>query len=187
MKRLDVYVVGPYTVALILSGGLYYYARQISAAPEGQLGADIWPKTILVLAMITCVWKIGHSLFSASSNRAGHPAQVDADATLIPHGDGSAHDVANVTRLTPWIGIALTAIYVFAFPWLGYPIATFLYVTAFVYFGNFRRPLVAACVALVSSIGFMFLFMRIVYVSLPIGVEPFAQVSTVLMRAMGVK
>lgn len=187
MRRLDVYVVGPYAVALILSCGLYYYARQISAAPDGQLGPGIWPKTILVLAMITCVWKIGHSVFGAWSHHAGRPAHDDADASSTPHGENDAQDGHKVTALTPWVGIGLTAVYVFAFPWIGYPIATFLYVTAFVYFGNFRRPLIAACVALVASLGFMFLFMRIVYVSLPIGVEPFAQISTLLMRAMGVK
>ena len=62
-----------------------------------------------------------------------------------------------------------------------------LFVAAFVYTGNFRRPFIAACVGVAASTGFMFLFMRVVYVSLPIGIEPFASVSTTLMRLMGVK
>ena len=104
----------------------------------------------------------------------------------MPHEDApdNAHEL---TPMTPWVGIGITAAYVFAFPWIGYPLATFVYVAAFVYLGNYRRPLRAACVGIVASLGFMFLFMRIVYVSLPIGVEPFAQVSTLLMRAMGIK
>jgi len=187
MKRLDVYVVGPYTVALVISCVLYYHALQIAPAAEGQLGADFWPKTILVLAMITCVWEIGRSLLSDPSNRSARQAHDTADAASTTHGDGGPHNVHELTPLTPWIGMGLTAAYGFAFPWIGYPLATWLYVTAFVYFGNYRRPFIAACVGVVASLGFMFLFMRIVYVSLPIGVEPFAQISTLLMHAMGVK
>jgi putative tricarboxylic transport membrane protein len=33
----------------------------------------------------------------------------------------------------------------------------------------------------------MFMFMKVVYVSLPLGIEPFAQVSFALMRLMGIK
>ncbi len=96
-------------------------------------------------------------------------------------------EATEVGPFVPWIGIVLTVAYVSALPWLGYFVATLLYVTAFVYFGNYRRASVAAGVGIVASAAFMFLFMRVVYVSLPIGVGPFAQVSTLLMRAMGVK
>jgi len=183
MRRLDVYVVGPYTVALAISCFLYYSALQIAPAAEGQLGADWWPKTILILAIVTCIWEIGRSLISHPLNRS--PSSPDNAASM--HQDGGTHNAHELTPMTPWIGIGLTAAYVFAFPWIGYPLATFLYVAAFVYLGNYRRPLVAACVGVAASLGFVFLFMRIVYVSLPIGVEPFAQISTVLMRAMGIK
>ena len=182
MRRLDIYVVGPYAVALVLSSILYYSALQIAPAAEGRLGADLWPKTILILAIVTCIWEIGRSLL-VPSNRSASPAE---GAGSMPHEDApdNAHEL---TPMTPWVGIGITAAYVFAFPWIGYPLATFVYVAAFVYLGNYRRPLRAACVGIVASLGFMFLFMRIVYVSLPIGVEPFAQVSTLLMRAMGIK
>lgn len=182
MRRLDIYVVGPYFVALVISCALYYYALQIAPAAEGQLGADLWPKTILILAIVTCIWEIGRSLL-VPSNRSAAPAD---EAASTPDEDGP-HNAHELTPLTPWVGIALTAAYVFAFPWIGYPLATFLYVAAFVFFGNYRRPLMAMCVGVAASLGFMFLFMRVVYVSLPIGVEPFAQVSTLFMRAMGIK
>jgi len=184
MRRPDIYVVGPYSVALVASCILYYCSLQIAPPAEGQLGADVWPKTILILAIITCIWEIGRNLVGA---RASVTESAADEAASMPHDDGAPHNAHELTPMTPWIGIALTAVYVFAFPWIGYPLATFVYVAAFVYLGNFRRPLIAVCVGIAASLGFMFLFMRVVYVSLPIGVEPFAQVSTVLMHAMGIK
>ena len=41
--------------------------------------------------------------------------------------------------------------------------------------------------SLVGSLLFMFMFMKVVYVSLPLGHEPFSQVSFLLMRLMGIR
>jgi len=46
---------------------------------------------------------------------------------------------------------------------------------------------VIAVVAVGGALVFMFVFMRIVYLSLPIGVPPFAQVSLMLMQLMGIR
>jgi putative tricarboxylic transport membrane protein len=183
MRRLDLVGVAPYAVILIIVGYLYYQALQISTAGPERLGADIWPKTILVFAILTCIWEIVRKLWAA--NRVVPRHRDAGDARLVPQKKPQA-DASEVRPLVPWIGIGLTTAYVFSFPWLGYFLATFIYVTAFVYFGNYRRLLAAASVGVAAS-RFMFLFMRVVYVSLPIGVEPFAQASTFLMHAMGIK
>lgn len=183
VKRLDVAGVGPYAVVLLISVALLYETLHIAPAGDGKLGADMWPKTVLILAIVTCVWEIVRRIRAGPRARRANTADE-----LRPgfHAD-AAPDDAPVRRITPWIGIALTAAYVLAFPWLGYFLATLLYVTAFIYVGNFRRPLIAACIGLASAFAFMLLFMRIVYVSLPIGVEPFARLSTFLMQLMGIK
>jgi putative tricarboxylic transport membrane protein len=41
-------------------------------------------------------------------------------------------------------------------------------------------------VTLSLTLTFMFLFMRVIYVSLPIGVEPFARISVWIMKLLGV-
>lgn len=186
MNRRDFIGIAPYAAILIINCFLYYQAFQIAPAGEGRLGADFWPKAILVLAIATCVWEIARKIgVGVAGGHRRRKVGLD-DATLIPRATPMA-EAAEVGRFVPWVGIVLTVAYVSAFPWLGYFVATFLYVTAFVYFGNYRRASVAASVGVVASVAFMFLFMRVVYVSLPIGVGPFAQVSTLLMRAMGVK
>ena len=184
MRRVDAKVVGPYAVALAASALFYFQALQIAPA-DGQLGADLWPKTILLLAMLTCVWEIVRSV--TGSGRASDSTKTNhADQSAVARGN-PAESRGDVPSYAPWVGIGLTIAYVTAFPWLGYALSTFLYMAAFVYFGNYRRPVVAFGVALVASLAFMFLFMRVVYVSLPIGVDPFARFSTLLMQAMGVK
>ena len=188
MRRIDVIGIGPYAVILMISSYLYYEALQITPAGDGKLGADIWPKTVLILAILTCVWKIAGKIHFGppSRNRPASAGADPADASVIRPRE-SLDDAADVKGFVPWIGIGVTAAYVFAFPWLGYFLATFIYVTAFVYLGNYRRPLIAAGIGLTASIAFMLLFMRVVYVSLPIGVEPFAHLSTFLIRVMGIK
>ena len=44
-----------------------------------------------------------------------------------------------------------------------------------------------AVVALAGALAFMFVFMKIVYLSLPIGQPPFAAVSLALMQLMGIR
>ncbi|HSC99536.1 MAG TPA: tripartite tricarboxylate transporter TctB family protein, partial [Casimicrobiaceae bacterium] len=70
---------------------------------------------------------------------------------------------------------------------LGFFIGTALYIAALIRTGRYRRWPVIAAVAVGGALAFMFVFMRIVYLSLPIGVPPFAQVSLMLMQLMGIR
>ena len=185
MRRLDLHVVGPYAVALLASCFFYYHALQIAPAPDGQLGPDLWPKTILFLVVMTCLWEMVRALLSAERRRP-EPTPGRIEPALVPKSD-ALRPADEVGSWAPWIGIAVATAYVAAFPWIGYPLATFFFVATFVFLGNYPRPLVAATIALAASLGFMFLFMRIVYVSLPIGVGPFATFTTTLMSLMHIK
>lgn len=186
MNRRDLMGIAPYLAILVINCILYYQALQIAPVGEGRLGADFWPKAVLVLAIATCVWEITRKIGVGVARNHRRGQATHGGASLIPRAKPT-DGMPELGFFVPWIGIAVTAAYVFAFPWLGYFVATFLYVTAFVYLGNYRRASVVIGVGVVASLTFMFLFMRVVYVSLPIGVGPFAQVSTLLMRAMGIK
>jgi putative tricarboxylic transport membrane protein len=84
-------------------------------------------------------------------------------------------------------GIGLTIAYVALLSTLGFFIGTALYIATLIRTGRYRRWPVIAVVALGGALAFMFVFMRIVYLSLPIGVPPFAQVSLMLMQLMGIR
>jgi putative tricarboxylic transport membrane protein len=70
---------------------------------------------------------------------------------------------------------------------LGFVLATAPYLAAFIALGGYRRWGVNAAVSLIGTLAMMFFFMKVVYVSLPIGGEPFAQVTLALMRLMGIR
>ena len=62
-----------------------------------------------------------------------------------------------------------------------------LYIAALTRTGRYRRWPVIAAVAFGGALAFMFIFMRVVYLSLPIGRPPFASVSLLLMQLMGIR
>jgi putative tricarboxylic transport membrane protein len=93
-------------------------------------------------------------------------------------------------RTYPWLivgGIALTIAYMLLIERLGFFMCTFAYLATFIWIGRYRRPIVVLVSSLVGSLFFMFMFMKVVYVSLPLGQEPFSQVTFALMRLMGIR
>ena len=62
----------PYLVVLLIAGFLYYRATQIDfVAPGERIGPDVWPKAILLLAMLTCAYEIAKNLFFAGKHEVG--------------------------------------------------------------------------------------------------------------------
>lgn len=183
MTRSVARAIAPYAVILLLAAYLFYRAFGIAPGAEGQLGADFWPKAILLLTLLTCAGEIASKLLHGGRDGPDHEANESA-RYAAPEVD---RDHAEVSAWTPWTGIALAAAYVFLLPELGYFLDTLVFVGAFIYLGNYRRPVVAASIGIVASLAFVFVFMKIVYVSLPMGVGPFGRLSALLMTAMGIK
>jgi len=177
----------PYLIVLAIAGFLYYRATQIDlAAAGGRIGPDVWPKAILVLAMIACVYEIAKNLLFGKWVRdmTGVLGSVLKDVPMdaVP----SEPEAPSYPHLL-WAGIAMTVLYVVLIEKLGFFLCTAIYLAAFMWVGRYRRFGVIVATSVIGSLAFMFMFMKIVYVSLPLGTEPFAQVSFLLMRVMGIK
>ena len=67
-------------------------------------------------------------------------------------------------------GIAATAVFLAAFPW----------------FGGMRRPLLTGALGIGGSLALVVVFMRVAYISLPLGEGPFRALSLALLAAIGV-
>jgi len=186
MERLKKQV--PYLIVLAISGYLFYRATQFDAAPGGRIGPDVWPKAILILAMLTCAWEILKNLFFASDGRevAGVLESIIEEA---PAGEQPAEMEASApaNRGLLLAGAALTIAYAALINTLGFFVCTVLFLAAFTWVGRYRRPVVIAATSLIGGLAFMFMFMKVVYVSLPLGVGPFRQVSVGLMQIMGIR
>jgi len=177
----------PYVIVLAIVSYLYFLAAKMDfVAPGGRIGPDLWPKVILALAMVTCTYEIVKNLFfgKVDHDLEGVLASVQKDVPIeLPI-------AAQEEKIYPhllWIGIARTVAYAVLIDKLGFFLCTFLYLAAFMWIGRYRRSGVILVTSLVGSLAFMFMFMKIVYVSLPLGVDPFSQVSFLLMRLMGIK
>ena len=172
----------PYAALLLGAAYLYRGAGHFQyAARPGELGPDVWPRAILVLLMGVCAWELLRRVFFAGAAAApAHPQDPGADAADGPE-EGTRH-----THLLVG-GIALTGLYVLGMGALGFFLATALYLALFMLVGRYRRYRVIAATSLLGSLAFVFVFMKIVYVSLPLGVGPFKQLSILILAALGIR
>ena len=179
----------PYVIVLVIAGCLYFYANQINfVAPGGRIGPDFWPKAILILAMATCAYEIIKNLFFTRPDEEELPGVLKSIIEEAP--DGAETAPPQEEKTYPHLlltGMAMTVAYVALIQTLGFFLCTFLYLAGFMLVGRYRRIGVALATSLAGSLVFMFVFMKIVYVSLPLGQAPFSEISFLLMRLMGIK
>ena len=181
--------IAPYVIVLLVTLFLFYQVSQLGfEAPAGRTGPDVWPKMILILATLVCVYEIARRMLPGrgQAQGGGGPADI-ADGFGPPEQPETAVPPA---RSYPWLvvaGVLMSVAYVALLGTLGFFLCTTLYIAAFITLGGYRRILVTTACSVLGGLVFMFMFMKIVYVSLPLGVEPFAQVSFMLMRLMGIR
>lgn len=167
----------PHGVMLVVSVLLYWAATRIDASTGGRISPAAWPKAIIVFMGLLCAYEIVKRMVMRSTFTA---------TGLV---DGMQEVVAAPTTHNPrmlFAGIALIAAYVVAVPWLGFFAGTALFLGVFPWIGGLRRPVLSAILGLAGSFVLIVVFMRIAYISLPLGVGPFRAVSLALMRAIGV-
>ena len=168
----------PYVVVFAAGIFLFYEADHFEFEQvSGRIGPGAWPQLILVLMLATALWGI-----VSSAIRAGTPAPVHETAE-------KDEDLVRPPEIYPyrvWIAVAATLGYLLVLPLLGFFLATIVYSFGLMYIGHFRRPVPITMLSVAIALCFMFLFMRVVYVALPLGVAPFDQVSYTLMALMGV-
>ena len=174
--------LSPYVALCAAAAYLYRDAGAFAAAARpGQLGPDFWPRAVLVLLIVVCVCEIVRRVLF---ERAAHDDSPSAQA------DGSADArVASEDRFA-WClagGIGLTIAYVLALDWLGFFAATALYLALFMVVGRYRRTRVILSASVLGSLAFVYVFMKIVYVSLPLGRGPFKTLSVWLLALLGVR
>jgi len=173
----------PYIVLQICVTYFYYLSTQLDfTAPAGRIGPDAWPKMILVLMSAACVYEIVKNLLVGKSFSAAgllEKLMANADAGAEP-----ANPPNYPLRL--WAGIGLTIVYILTIDILGFFIASSGYLALFMVVGRYYRWRVIASTSVLGSLVIMFIFMKIVYVSLPLGTGPFLAVSTALLTVMGV-
>jgi putative tricarboxylic transport membrane protein len=182
--------IAPYVVVLAIAAWLFHVSLHFQYSPRaGRLGPGIWPRAILSLTMFVCAMRIVFGLRAPRSRAA-----AGDDGGLLQEvkaGIAQAEEAPSPPEprypLLLVIGVGLTIAYVALLGTLGFALATCVYLAAMMVVGRYRRPGVIAAVALAGSLAFMFIFMKVVYLSLPIGTAPFDAVSLALMKLMAIR
>ena len=173
----------PHGVMLAVSCWLYWASTLIDAPTGGRIGPAVWPKAVIVFMGLLCLYEIVKRLvvrteFSAKGLLSGSEMPAGAEPALAP---SRARGTAMLFG-----GIALIAAYVVAVPWLGFFLATAIFLAAFPVVGGLRRPVMIASVSLAGTLVLAVVFLKVAYISLPLGEGPFRQLSLALMRLLGV-
>ena len=195
MTRMHVRLVRtlPFFIVLGVGFWLWHEAGAFTAARLGRAGPEVWPRIILVVLIVSAVVgaiqalvrEIDESSTSAlikSATRAiGQKEEIETDLR-IEVGDPQ-------TRRPLWAGagIALLLGFVAIIPYLGFTLSGFLLMFGIILCAGYRKPIIAGVTAAVGALAFFVIFQRLVYVSLPLGVGPFKELSTMLMALFGVK
>src|SRR5207302_3468666 len=162
----------PYVIVLAIVSYLYFLAAKMDfVAPGGRIGPDFWPKVILAMAMVACVYEIAKNLFFGKADREleGVLASVLKDAPMeLPIAAAQEKTYPHLL----WIGIAMTVAYAVLIDKRGFFLCTLIYLVAFLCIGRCRRTGVILGTSLLCSLAFMVMFMNIGYGALALGVEP---------------
>jgi putative tricarboxylic transport membrane protein len=169
-------------VAIMAAAGYFYYLSDNLDFPAmpGRAGPDLWPKIILGLMMLTCGIGIAKTLLS----RSGDGGSL---FKLLVRDEGEEAEAAPARSwpLLAVAGAALFIAYVALLDRIGFVVCTAVLIASFLWIGRYRNPAVIVLASLTGSLGFFFVFRKLVYVSLPLGKEPFLSLSVWLMRLLG--
>lgn len=173
--------VVPY--ALILAVGLYFLHVTGSFEYDqtaGSLGPAAWPRLVLLLMTGACGFEILRVMLLWKGDRRTQVVEHD----VVPDLDEGDAGLDNLAQAAAALGSIVA--YLLALPYLGFFTATVVFIWIFALVAGYRRLVIMTVVTLGLTLTFMFLFMRVIYVSLPIGVEPFTQISIWIMKLLGV-
>ena len=176
---------GALPYAVVLAGAAFLFAvagRFQFAVKPGELGPDVWPKAILVLAMLVCLYEIVRRVLVRRDRRVGGMIE-----TIVGEAgeEGSAPPARSLYLLAA--GIGLTVLYAASLETVGFFFATAVFLAVFMIVGRYRRARVVVATSLLGSLAFLFVFMRVVYVSLPLGTGPFQTLSIWILGVLGVR
>jgi hypothetical protein len=178
--------VVPHTLMLAVSGLLYLAATRIEGGGlSGRIGPDGWPKFIIGAMAVLCVYEIVKRLlvgtsFTATGLSQGLNRPPDDANREIAGREPERHN----RKLAA--GLGLVAAFVFGVAYVGFFAGTVLFLAMFSWIGGYRRPVPVTIVAVLGALALLVIFMRVAYVSLPLGVGPFKALSLLLLRLIGV-
>jgi putative tricarboxylic transport membrane protein len=176
VDRTRIWGALPYAVLLAAAAVFYAIAGDMEfQAQPGTLGPDFWPKAALVLMGLVCLYEIARALLF------GKAVETHGIAHVLEGDEAEEEEEAPRRPVLLVAGGALTLAYGVFITILGFPLATFIYLVAFMYLGGYRAHATIWLSSLIGIAVIANLFLNVVYVSLPRGIPPFDRVSDLII------
>lgn len=163
---------------IILAAYLWYRTGEFREVRGDALGPDFWPQLLTVLLGLTACVRLVRNLFLLRR------ANQRADDALPAEDEDS--DDEPISRRKASIVIALAIGYVPSVIYLGYPLATTLFLVVFLWLAGKRNWLAIIPVSIIGAFVFTYTFQEIVFVALPTGVGVFDAVTVWFYRLVGI-
>ncbi len=163
----------PYVALLAAAAGLWLKAGQIDPGPPGSgLGPASWPKLVIGAMAAACCYELVRRMV------ARRPGTASAEPAALEEEPGPAGPAV--------AALAASASYLLLFETVGFAADTFMFVLLLMWLGGFRRWKLMLPISAGLTLGLMFVFMKLVFVPLPLGTGPFSLFSQALLRLLGI-
>lgn len=169
----------PEIAALVLCAVLYSRTGAWDTTVEGP-GPAFYPQLLIWLLAFAMLVRLGQHVLEIRRERAGMQRHVEAAVE-----EGVEFDDAAISTVRVWQAIAMSVGYVTATLYLGWVIATFAFVVAFLYACGKRNLLLTVPLGAGLAVGFAYIFVKVVYIALPTGVGVFDLFTLRLFQAIG--
>lgn len=147
----------------------------------GGPGPAMYPRILISLLALAMLVRL---LQHYRETRVGTSSLHTHEETALE--EGVEFDESLIDSRRVWVAVAFSVGYVFATLYLGWLIATFFLTIAFLVASGKRKLLPILGTALVFAFGLSYVFIKIVYISLPTGAGIFDVVTVRLYELMGI-
>lgn len=172
----------PYLICLAAAAVLWWLTGQITySARAGQIGPEFWPRVAIGVMAAASLFEIARNLFSSAPGR-----EVSGIGEALEKDAGAEDDEAPRVPSLLIAGIVLTLGFAVVVTTLGFVLSTFVYLVLFMYVGRYRNHTVIWLSAVLGTLIFAAIFLKLVYVSVPRGTPPFDSVTQAVLDLLGV-
>lgn len=173
---------------VLLSVYLWYVADGFRQVGPNDLGPDFWPKLLIALLGLTACVRLAQKIHAMIRLRQADSATDSAPPQSLMQEPGSVEAGSDepVDRGKAALVIALAVGYVLGVIYLGYPLATVLFLACFMWLSGKRNWLINIPLSVIGAMVFAYVFQKLVFVDLPTGVGIFDTFTVWLYHLVGI-
>ncbi|MEL7566909.1 MAG: tripartite tricarboxylate transporter TctB family protein [Dehalobacterium sp.] len=171
-------------VLILLAVSIYLMANNFNYTSKdvNRLGPDFWPRMCALIIIVVAIYDVLTSLIRTKKATR----EIIEDNNLETEiGDDKKDQKRNPLLL--FACLLSTFAYIMFLPIIGFGIATLIYLGVLMVIGRYRRWRVIIASSVIGSLSLMFVFLKIVYLSLPPGIGIFAEFTYCMYNLFGVR